>query len=312
MTLAFIKSCGLVVAASILCISLIAPAGAAGTGPAELSSAIILSAREVTNGNTLVMQIDTRPLSPPITAMNIKFQEREFPVYQHPVNPAVYRFGLIAVPYRQTPGPANLTLKWTNAAGDHFRKIPFKIVAGNYGTDELQVAPGRVMPNKKNIKRAKKEARRVRQIYADGSIAGLWEGDFQLPLDSEITSSYGNKRLFNRQLKSFHNGVDFRAPVGTPVFAANSGIVKLADDLFYSGKVVIIDHGNLIFTIYAHLSQIDVTSGQQVEKGQLLGLTGATGRVSGPHLHWGVKVHGTAVNPLQFIKIMAELIRLQR
>ena len=312
MTLAFIKSCGLVVATSILCISLIAPAGAAGTVPAELSSAIILSAREVTNGNTLLMQIDTRPLNPPITAMNIKFQEREFPVYQHPVNPAVYRFGLIAVPYRQTPGPANLTLKWTNAAGTHFRKIPFKIVAGNYGTDELQVSPGRVKPNKKNIKRAKKEARRVRQIYADGSITGLWEGDFQLPLDSEITSSYGNKRLFNRQLKSYHNGVDFRAPVGTPVFAANSGVVKLADDLFYSGKVVIIDHGNLIFTIYAHLSHIDVTSGQQIEKGQQLGLTGATGRVSGPHLHWGVKVHGAAVNPLQFIKVMASLVKEQR
>lgn len=305
-------SIGLVATAFFLSGGLIAPAGAAGTGPAEQSSAIILSAREVTNGNTLLMQIDTRPLNPPITAMNIKFQEREFPVYQHPVNPAVYRFGLIAVSYRQTPGPANLTLKWTNAAGDHFRRIPFKIVAGNYGTDELQVAPGRVMPNKKNIKRAKKEARRVRQIYADGSIAGLWEGDFQLPLDSEITSSYGNKRLFNRQLKSYHNGVDFRAPVGTPVFAANSGVVKLADDLFYSGKVVIIDHGNLIFTIYAHLSQIDVTSGQQIEKGQQLGLTGATGRVSGPHLHWGVKVHGAAVNPLQFIKVMASLIRLQR
>jgi len=303
---------GLVIALSMLLGGQPASVGAAEAGSLDLSSAIILSTRTVTNGNPLLLQIDTRHLEPPISTIQIEFQKRYFPVYLHPINPAVYRFGLIAVPYRQTPGPANLTLKWTNTAGDHFREIPFKIVAGKYRTDELKVAPGRVNPNKKNIKRAQKEARRVRQIYADGSIAGLWKGDFQLPLDSKITSSFGNKRLFNGQLKSYHNGVDFRAPVGTPVFAANSGVVKLADDLFYSGKVVIIDHGNLIFTIYAHLSKFDVTSGQQIEKGQQLGLTGATGRVSGPHLHWGVKVHGAAVNPLQLIKVMASLIKEQR
>ncbi len=305
-------SIGLAAVAIVLSGGLMPRAGAADTDPAELSSAVILSTRKVTNGNPLLLQIDTRQLGPPISTMQIEFQERDFPVYQHPVNPAVFRFGLIPVPYRQAPGLANLTLEWTNAAGDHFRRIPFEIVAGNYRTDELKVDPGRVNPNKKNTKRAQKEARRVRRIYADGNIAGLWAGDFQLPLDSKITSSFGNKRLFNGQLKSYHNGSDFRAPTGTPVFAANSGVVKLADNLFYSGKVVIIDHGNLIFTIYAHLSKIDVTSGQQIEKGQQLGLTGASGRVSGPHLHWGVKVHGAAVNPLHFIKVMASLIRKQR
>ena len=312
MRLALKKNSGLVVAASILWIGLLAAAQAADGDLSDLSSAIILSTREVTNGNPLLLQIDTRHLEPPISTMLIQFQERDFPVYRHPLNPAVYRFGLIAVPYRQAPGPANLTLKWTNAAGDNLYSILFEIVAGNYRTDELKVAPGRVNPNKKNIKRAQKEARRVKQIYADGSIAGLWRGDFQLPIESKITSSFGNKRLFNGELKSYHNGVDFRAPVGTPVFAANSGVVKLADNLFYSGKVVIIDHGNLIFSIYAHLSKFDVTAGQQIEKGKQLGLTGATGRVSGPHLHWGVKVNGAAVNPIHFIDVMASLIREQR
>jgi murein DD-endopeptidase MepM/ murein hydrolase activator NlpD len=130
-------------------------------------------------------------------------------------------------------------------------------------------------------------------------------------MSSEITSPFGNRRLFNKQLKSYHNGVDFRAPVGTPVFAANSGVVKIAENLFYSGNVVIVDHGNLIFTIYAHLSKIEVTADQQIEKGQQLGLTGATGRVSGPHLHWGVKVNGTAVNPIQFMRAMDSLISEQ-
>jgi murein DD-endopeptidase MepM/ murein hydrolase activator NlpD len=240
--------------------------------------------------------------------MGLIFQQREFPVYQHPVNPAHLRFGLIGIPYRKGPGPSKLTLKWTNAAGKHVRTIPFEILTGKYRTDVLKVDSARVNPSKKNIKRAQKEARKVKQTYAAGSIAGLWKGNFRLPMSSEITSPFGNKRLFNGQLKSYHNGVDFRAPTGTPVFAANSGIVKMAENLFYSGNVVIVDHGNLIFTIYAHLSKIEVMAGQQIEKGQQLGLTGATGRVSGPHLHWGVKVNGAAVNPIQFVKLMGSLV----
>jgi len=257
------------------------------------------------------VQIDTRKLGAPVTAVGLIFQDRKFSVYPHPVSPVHYRFGLIGIPYRQEPGPAKLILKWTNDTGEHAQTIPFEIIAGKYRTDVLKVDPARVNPSKKNIKRTRKEARRVVQTYADGSSARLWNGAFQLPMASEITSPFGNRRLFNKQLKSYHNGVDFRAPVGTPVFAANSGIVKIAENLFYSGNVVIVDHGNLIFTIYAHLSKIEVTAGQQIGKGQQLGLTGATGRVSGPHLHWGVKVNGIAVNPIQFIRAMDSLISKQ-
>ena len=283
-------------------------AEAADTSLAGQTSGILLSTPTVANGSPLLVQIDTRKLSPPLTAMGLIFQDRKFSVYRHPVNPAYHRFGLIGIPYRQAPGPATLALEWTNDTGEHAQKIPFEIIAGKYRTDVLKVDPARVNPSKKNIKRSRKEARRVGQAYAGGSYARLWQGAFQLPMSSEITSSFGNRRLFNGQLKSYHNGVDFRAPLGTPVFAANSGIVKMAEDLFYSGNVVIVDHGNLIFTIYAHLSKIGVSAGQKIEKGQQLGLTGATGRVSGPHLHWGVKVNGTAVNPIQFIKVMDSLI----
>jgi murein DD-endopeptidase MepM/ murein hydrolase activator NlpD len=170
------------------------------------------------------------------------------------------------------------------------------------------VDSSRVNPNKKNIERAQKEARKIKRIYAEGRVERLWQSDFQLPMSSEITSPFGNKRVFNGQLKSFHNGIDFRARTPSPVFAANSGIVKLAENLFYSGKAVVIDHGTGIFTIYAHLSRIDVTPGRHIEKGQRLGLTGATGRVSGPHLHWGVKVNGVAVNPMQLIEILSPLL----
>ena len=287
-------------------------AAAADANPSVHPSAVVLSTPKVTNGNPLLVQIDTRRLNPPIEAMTLIFQERELPVFRHPANPQHLRYGLIGIPYRREPGAAVLTLKWTNTGGEHVKKIPFEIAAGKYRTDVLRVDPGRVNPSKKNLQRAKKEARRLKQVYAEGTIPALWGDDFQLPMTADITSSFGNRRVFNKQLKSYHNGVDFRAAVGTPVFASNSGIVKIAENLFYSGNVVIIDHGNLIFSIYAHLSKVKVKAGQQIETGQLLGLTGATGRVSGPHLHWGIKVNGTSVNPIEFVHVMDSLIQAQQ
>ena len=300
---------GLIITALVIFCGLPTPAGSAQSGSI---AGITLSSREVTNGSLLLLQIHSRKLGPPVRDMRITFQQSVYPVYAHPVNPADTLFGLIAIPFRTAPGPAKLLLSWTNAAGDHSRTIPFRIVAGKYKTDELKVDSSRVNPNKKNIERAQKEARKIKRVYAEGSIARLWDGEFQLPMTSDITSPFGNKRVFNGQLKSFHNGVDFRARSATPVYAANSGVVKLAENLFYSGNAVVIDHGTGIFTIYAHLSRIDVTAGQLVEKGQRLGLTGATGRVSGPHLHWGVKVKGVAVNPMQLIQLMSSLLPAHR
>jgi len=301
-------STGLVIAALSLFCGLPAPASAAQTGQSGLIAGITLSSEQVTNGSLLLLQIETRKLSTPVRDMRLTFQQHEYPVYPHPVTPTDNHFGLIAIPFRTAPGPAKLVLSWTNAAGDHSRTIPFRIVAGKYKTDELKVASSRVNPNKKNVERAQKEALKIKRVYDEGSITRLWDGDFQLPMTSDITSPFGNKRVFNGQLKSFHNGVDFRARSATPVFAANSGVVKLAENLFYSGNAVVIDHGTGIFTIYAHLSRIDVTAGRHIEKGQRLGLTGATGRVSGPHLHWGVKVRGVAVNPMQLIEVMSSLL----
>ncbi len=299
---------GLVITAVVLFCGLPMPAVSAQTDESGPITGITLSSQEAVNGSLLLLQIETDKLSPPVRDMRLTFQQREYPVYPHPGKPAGNYFGLIPIPFRAAPGPTALVLAWANAAGEHRRKISFRIVAGKYKTDELKVDSSRVNPNKKSIERAQKEARKIKRIYAGGNIERLWEGDFQLPMTSDITSPFGNKRVFNGQLKSFHNGVDFRARTANPVFAANSGVVKLAENLFYSGNAVVIDHGTGIFTIYAHLSRIDVTAGQQIEKGQRLGLTGATGRVSGPHLHWGVKINGVAVNPMQLIEVMSSLL----
>ena len=170
------------------------------------------------------------------------------------------------------------------------------------------MAPRHVKPGPKNMQRIKNEKKEIRRIYTSSSNTRLWYGSFKKPLAGDITSAFGTQRLFNGKLQSYHRGTDFRARSGTPVYASNFGIVRLAKNLFYSGNIVIVDHGKGVFTNYAHLSKIQVVAGQQVTRGAQIGLSGATGRVSGPHLHWGVKINGAYVDPLQFLAVISDLI----
>lgn len=272
---------------------------------------IQLFSNKITNGSVLVIQIDANGLSSPPTNMEINFKKTSYRVYPHPLKDGGSYYALIGVPYRIKPGKKALTFKYSNSDGNQSRKLPFNVVMGEYRTDILKVDARRVDPNKKDRQRASREYQEIKDIYDSATIERLWQGPFLLPVDNDISSPFGNRRVFNGKLKSYHNGLDFRSPVGTPVRAANTGRVRVARNLFYSGNAVIIDHGTEIFSIYAHLSKLKVKAGQRVEKGQLIGLTGATGRVSGPHLHWGIKLKGIAVSPLQFVEVMNGLLRHQ-
>jgi murein DD-endopeptidase MepM/ murein hydrolase activator NlpD len=131
-----------------------------------------------------------------------------------------------------------------------------------------------------------------------------------MPMDSKITSDFGNARVFNGSLKSYHSGTDFRAKVGTPVKSVNDGVVVLAKDRFYAGGSVIVDHGEGVYSCYYHMSKYEVKEGDFVKKGQLLGLSGVSGRVTGPHLHFSMRVSGVQVDPLQFINLVNKELKL--
>jgi murein DD-endopeptidase MepM/ murein hydrolase activator NlpD len=296
-------------AAVALFFTILLPWTAAAQDHSGSYPAIQASSYDVANGGTLLLEIENGAQMPAGADMHIRYNKRSFPVYRHPTRGDGAYFALIGIPYQTKPGPQKLTLTYSDANGDKSRQIPFQVVAGKYKTDILKVDGRRVNPDKKDRQRASREAQEVKYVYVSGSQKRLWDGEFQLPVDNEISSRFGNRRVFNGQLKSYHNGLDFRSPKGTPVYATNSGVVRLAKNLFYSGNAVIIDHGTGIFTIYAHLSKIEAAAGQRIEKGQLIGLTGATGRVSGPHLHWGVKIDGIPVNPLGFVEVMNGLVR---
>ncbi|MCB9091897.1 MAG: M23 family metallopeptidase [Halobacteriovoraceae bacterium] len=180
--------------------------------------------------------------------------------------------------------------------------IKLKLVAYKYPEEKLNVDKKRVDLSKKDLDRVIKEKEILNKVYAESSPMFLFSDSFKKPLNSKLTSFYGNRRIFNNKQRTQHLGIDFRAPVGQKVPSANRGKVVLAQNLFFSGNTVIIDHGLGIFTMYGHLSEISAKVGTVVSKGEILGKAGMTGRVTGPHLHWGVKVHGNWIDGVELVK----------
>jgi len=172
----------------------------------------------------------------------------------------------------------------------------------SYPEEKLRVNKKRVVLSKKDLKRAIKEKAMIHKIYSDISSDPFFDSSFNRPVNTVITSRFGTKRVFNKIKKSQHLGIDFRAKIGYPVKIANAGKVIYAGNLFFTGNTVIVDHGLGIQTMYGHLSKIKVNPGQLVSNNQIIGNAGRTGRVSGPHLHWGVKVHGLYVDGLSLLE----------
>jgi murein DD-endopeptidase MepM/ murein hydrolase activator NlpD len=183
------------------------------------------------------------------------------------------------------------------------QKLAIKINDAKYPSEKLKVSNRHVNPNKKDVAQIQRDIAEVGKIYSTITKQKYWKGPFVLPIDSSVTSVYGTKRVFNGKMQSFHNGLDLKAPMGTPIHAAGAGTVVLAKSLFFTGNTVLIDHGYGVVTLYAHMSKLKVQAGEHVEAGQLLGLSGMTGRANGPHLHWGVVLNKVKVNPADFLKV---------
>ncbi len=294
----------------VICIVLPGCAGAGTETKANKPTAVArLSVAKVANGQVTVIEVDLRNEDPFTTGLKARFEQNEITLFQHPVKAQGIYCGLVGIPIGKKPQKTIIDLQWTDSEGrQHSQSMPLQIIEGNYKKEALKVAPKHVSPSPKDLQRIKAEKKKIGRIYASSNHNRLWYGNFVKPLTGNTTSVFGNQRLFNGELQSYHRGTDLRAKTGTPVYASNSGIVRLAQNLFYSGNIVIVDHGNGIFTNYAHLSKIQVRAGQHIARGDQIGLSGATGRVSGPHLHWGVKINGAYVDPMQFIVVISDLL----
>ncbi len=181
--------------------------------------------------------------------------------------------------------------------GDLHGRRTIRIKRRTFESESLSVASKYTDLDAATLDRVKKEHAELRKVFKTITPKRLWSGAFVKPAAGALGSPFGLRRIFNGQPRSPHAGVDIRAGAGTPVYAANSGHVVIARNLFFTGNTVVIDHGQGLYTIYAHLSRIDVTEGRPVKRSARIGAVGATGRVTGPHLHWAAKLAGARVDP---------------
>lgn len=176
-------------------------------------------------------------------------------------------------------------------------KYKIKILKKNFSKQYLKLPKKFVYFSKKDLKRIKKEKYIVNRILNTVTPYSFLR-EIQLPVRSKVLSPFGVKRILNGEERSYHRGVDFRAPLNTPIRAFARGKVVLAKSLFFGGNTLILDHGLGIYSLYMHLNQFRTSLGKVVEKGEVIGLAGSSGRATGPHLHFGLFVLGEAVNPL--------------
>jgi murein DD-endopeptidase MepM/ murein hydrolase activator NlpD len=213
------------------------------------------------------------------------------------------RQALLGVDLEKAPGIYELSVTSVTATGETSDcTASLMIRAGKFATESLKVDQQFVEPNEQQAARAAVDQQKLRAIFDHVTPEKLWRGPFRMPLDGPAQgTNFGKRRILNGQPRSPHTGADFPAPTGTPIHATQSGRVTLAEELYFSGNTVIIDHGLGIYSLYGHLSAIDVAVGDDIKVGAVLGKVGATGRVTGPHLHWGVTVNKARVNPVQLV-----------
>lgn len=274
----------------------LATATAAGS-PLQLEPRVVVAARAVQPGEVVRLDV-TCPCAdgpPRVTAF-----DRDVPLIatSRPSSEALF-LGFFGIDLDTPPGIYAITVH------DPERRLPdrsteLRVVAKAFRTRQLSVAPAFVDPSATDLERITRDAAKLNTLLARVT-PRIWDGPFVAPVATPATSNFGTRSVFNGQPRAPHAGVDFSGSVGTPVVAPAAGRVVMAEDLFFTGNTVLIDHGLGLFSLLAHLSTMTVAEGDGVERGAPLGQVGATGRVTGPHLHWAIRFNGARVDPLSLI-----------
>jgi hypothetical protein len=205
--------------------------------------------------------------------------------------------GILGIDMEDPPGLQELNVHVrTDTGTEHFSYF-ILVMKEEYPVQHLTLPKEKVDLDPKTLQRVQQEQKEMAEAFLHVSAVPLWDGPFLEPVNGKITGVFGSRRIINGQPRRPHSGEDIAAPLGTPVQATNKGTVVKTMNHFFSGKGVILDHGMGLFSMYFHLSEIDVQSGQAVQKGEALGKVGASGRATGPHLHWGFRVNGSRINP---------------
>ena len=239
----------------------------------------------------------------PHKLLQVTFSDSLLPLVRRDSRPCA----LVGVDLGQAPGLWPLTVESVDSAGTrHLVHLSLRIVDVERPAQRLSLPKQMVTPTQKKIvKQIETDRKRLDQIFKRRQSV-LFSPPFLRPVDGEVISAFGLRRILNGIPKSPHNGIDFQAAAGTPVKAMAHGEVALADDLYYTGKTVILDHGGGLFSLYAHLETMAVTPGAMVSTGKLIGTVGSTGRSTGPHLHMGTRLGKARIDPLALLALFAD------
>ena len=211
------------------------------------------------------------------------------------------------IPLAASPGKQELTV----VSQGNKQRISFEIHDKAYETQHITIKNKRkVNPNKKDLKRIGKEKKLIQEALTHWSDTPPQQTEFILPVHGRLSSPFGLRRFFNKQPRKPHSGVDIAAPAGTPIVSPASGTIIRTGEFFFNGNTVFIDHGQGLVTMYCHMSRIDVKAGEKVEAGAVIGAVGMTGRVTGPHLHWGVIMNDASIDPTLFFEDFTKLTAL--
>lgn len=262
----------------------------------------------VANGKTVLLEFEKEKN---INYEKIVIDKKRYKIFKNPVDSEKF-YALIPVNYYEKPSDKKVTLFYKEDEIQKSKTLFFRVKDGKYEKETLSVDSSKIILSNEDKKRVSKEYVEAIKIYKTATQNSYMLSEFIVPLNSKITSSFGKARLYNEKLKSYHGGTDFRADIGTPLMACNNGKVVLVKERFYAGNSVVIDHGHGIYSCYFHMSRFNVKEGQNINKGDIIGLSGNSGRVTGPHLHFGIRVGGEQVDPLQFIELINKNLFTQK
>ena len=215
------------------------------------------------------------------------------------------RHALVGLPLDAQPGRYQVV---TRDGDGQSMAVPFEVVAKDYPVQRLTIAnPRHVNPSAEDLARIRHESARMQMAYAAMTTRAGNFHPFLRPVAGTVTGAFGRRRILNGEPRSPHRGLDIAAATGTPIVAPAPGRVAVTGDFFFNGNTVLLDHGDGLVSLYCHLHEIQVREGDRVARGAALGTVGATGRATGPHLHWTVALRGVMIDPVGWTETLARL-----
>jgi murein DD-endopeptidase MepM/ murein hydrolase activator NlpD len=254
---------------------------------------------ELVNGSPVVFEVTPATR---VTALSAKWLDHEVFFAYDAASKTWY--GMAGVSLETRPGIYPLELKGTTSRGTDVsftRKIVIR--PAKYPSVAVTVAKRYTEPSHEQLARIQQDKAVKQDVFQRTDPDREWSGKFRAPVDARISDVFGTRRTFNGKVQSMHQGLDYAVPQGTVVSAANAGTVLLASPLYFEGNCVVLDHGQGLLTLYLHLSELSVKAGERVKGGQEIGLSGGTGRATGPHLHLAVRWQGVYLNPATLLNL---------